>query len=625
MRQTQAVIKTRPRSHKPSLNLVLILVALAGLLVAAIVALSGKSASLVLATTLVITGLPLVWLTLKQLFRGKFNVDLIAMLAIIGGFVFHQYLAGVIIVLMYAGGNMLEEYALNRAARSLQSLIKANPTHANLKRGQDLIEVEIDRIKPGDIVVVRSGEQVPVDGTIMVGSSSFDEAHLTGEPVAHNHQVGEAVLSGVINLGDTVELRATKTAAHSTFNTIVELVKKAQAQKAPINRLADTYGAWFTPFVLIFATATWFISHNWTTVYTVLVVATPCPLLIAAPVAIISGIGRASRRGIIVKEGAALEAGANVNAVVFDKTGTLTEGQPSLERIITFNGVNENTVLQRAASLEYDSAHIISRAIEAAARRANVSLLKRHKLMQQTNQGLYGKVGATVVSVGNIAYLRKRHIKLPPTAAKLLEDNANSSLLIGVAFNDKLAGILVFNDAVRAGVSTTLERLRKIGITNQHILSGDKQARVDILAHELHITDAVGELLPADKLTHIQKLSHEQNLRLAMVGDGTNDAPSLAAARLSIALGQDGSAISSQSADVVIANDAFSKVADYFVIARASITIAKQSIWFGMGLSLLAMVAAAVGLIQPVGGALLQEAIDVTVILNALRVLLIRL
>ncbi len=613
------------RAHKLSLNFILVIVAACGLLLSAVAALTDHNASAVLAVVLVITGLPLVWLTLKQLFKGKFNVDLIAMLAIIGGFVFHQYLAGVIIVLMYAGGNMLEEFALNRAARSLQSLIKANPTHANLKRKNGLIEVEINTIKAGDTVVVRSGEQVPVDGTIVAGSSSFDEAHLTGEPIAQNHQVGEAILSGVINLGDTIELQATKTAEHSTFNTIVELVEKAQGQKAPINRLADVYGAWFTPFVLLFATVTWFVSHNWTTVYGVLVVATPCPLLIATPVAIISGIGRASRRGIIVKEGAALEAGAGIHAVVFDKTGTLTQGQPSLEHIITFDGNQEKLVLQRAASLEYDSAHMISRAIESAAQDAKLDVLKRHSVAARTSQGLYGKVGATLVTIGSVDYLKKRQIKLPAKAMATVSQNSNSNLIIGVAFGDKLAGLLVFNDAARAGVPVTLKRLSRLGLRNQYILSGDKQARVDALAHELHITDAVGDLLPAEKLTHIQHLSHHQKQRLAMVGDGTNDAPSLAAVRLSIALGQDGSAISSQTADVVIANDAFPKVADFFKIAQRSIAIAKQSIWFGMGLSLLAMLAAAAGLIQPVTGALLQEAIDVTVILNALRVLLIRL
>ena len=611
-------------------NLIIAGMALLMSVAALIVRLLGSAAvaNQILFVGVVITGLPIAAMIAREVTEGKLNVDIIALAAIFGGLIAHQYLAGMIIVLMYAGGNMLEDYALARAARSLRHLIAANPTKANLKRGDKLIEIKATDIKVGDILVVRGGEQVPVDGVIVAGASNFDEASLTGEPVPQRHTVGDIILSAIVNTDSTITMRATQTAQTSTFARIVELVEVAQAKKAPIHRLADIYGMWFTPFVVIFTTLTWFITHNGTTTYAVLVVATPCPLLIATPVAIISGIGRAARRGIIVKEGAALEKGARIDTIVFDKTGTLTNGAPDLDHIIAFGDYTEHELLRLASSLEYHSGHPLARAILRAAASRVVRYDAVDRIDEHDGRAVSGKVDDRLsVIVGSLDTLvDDHHIKINQSAKRLIGGHQyNDKLIAGIAVDGKIAGFFVFGDPIKHSVPRVLQRLRWLGIKRQIVLSGDEPARVKALADTVHLDpkDARGGLLPEAKLAQIRALE-QTGARVAMVGDGTNDAPSLAAADLAIALGSHGSAVSSETADVVIADDQLTKVADYFVISQDSLRIALQSIWIGMSLSLVAMIVAAMGLLAPVRGAILQEAIDVSVILNALRVLVIK-
>jgi heavy metal translocating P-type ATPase len=565
---------------------------------------------------LVLTGIPVSWKTLRGMLRGEFAADVVAMLAIIGAIALQQPLAGLVVVLMQTGGEALETYAVARASSAVASLEAEAPRHAHRLVGQSVTDIDASAIVPGDMLLVRPGELVPCDGLVLSGTSHVDTSRLTGEPIPVKAVAGTHLLSGSVNQEGALSMRAVRTSQESQYARIVELVRTAQASKSPLQRTADRVAVWFTPLTLLFCAAAWLISHDWTRVLAVLVVATPCPLILAAPVAIIGGINRAARRAIIVRNGGALEALAGVRTAVFDKTGTLTIGKPRVTRIVSDDGAAPETLLAMAAAVEQGSGHLLARVVVAEADAREMRIGVAGELRETAGRGVVGRIDGATVSVGSPDHVRET---MPALRERLDRMEAGADGLRAYVGSSKGAlGRIEFADELREDLHVLFEQLAVLGIRDAELLSGDRTENVEKVAAQLGLNRFEGDLTAEDKVRRVQALERGGQ-RVLMVGDGTNDAPSLTAASVGVALAGHGGGVVAEAADVVLLIDDPARVAEAVRIGRRSMRIARQSIGVGIGLSLVGMVVAALGYLTPIAGALAQEAIDVAVILNALR------
>ena len=565
---------------------------------------------------LILAGAPLVWRTVRGMLRGHFASDVVATLAIVTAIILRQPVAGLVIVLMQAGGELLERYAARRASRALDELEDARPHTAHRIAGAVEEDIDADDVRIGDLLAVRPGELIPADGRVESGESSVDVSRITGESLPVHASSGTVLLSGSINGASRLELRATALAAESQYARIVELVRSAQASKAPLQRLADRYAVWFTPLTLLVCVITYFLSHDWSRVLAVLVVATPCPLILATPVAIVGGISHAARHGIIVRHGGALEALSRATVAVLDKTGTLTIGRPDVSHVHVSRAWTTETLLGVAASVERGSGHLLARSVVAEAHRRGLAVAPATAVVERPGRGVTGLVAGRSVTVGARSYVIEAG---GVTAAALASLNGGDCALRAyVSVDGAAAGAIDFADRMRESTPATLRRLRAAGIRRTLLLSGDQQQYVNVIAREAGIQDARGDLLPEDKVDFVAQLDRAGE-HVLMVGDGVNDAPALSRAAVGVALASHGRGIASESADVILLEDDITGVAEAVEIGRKTMRVARQSILVGLGLSATAMVFAAAGAITPVAGAVLQEAIDVAVILNALR------
>jgi heavy metal translocating P-type ATPase len=566
---------------------------------------------------------PLGWSVGRALRRGDVGVDAIALVAMAASLALGEYLAGAVVGLMLAGGNALEDYAAGRARRELRSLVARAPRIAHRRDGDVVEEVQVENLAVGDQVVVRAGEVVPVDGIVTSEEAVLDESALTGEPLPVSRRQGASVRSGSANAGEAFELRTARPASESAYAAIVRLARQAESQKAPFVRMADRYATVFLPATLAVAGLAWALSGDPVRALAVLVVATPCPLILAAPVAIISGVSRAARAGVIVKGGAAVEQLGEARTVVLDKTGTLTLGLPEIGRLVTFDGFGSEETLRLAASIDQLSAHSMAEALVHAARSRGLVLSFPEKVREGAGQGAEGVVDGRRVAVGSSEWLRIRGYEVPDGAIAELdaEDGAGAAnVLVGI--DGRLAAALVLADHLRPDAHGLVEDLRDAGIRHVALATGDRAAVAEEIGHEVGVDRVYSEHAPEEKLELVRSLRADGALRpVVMVGDGVNDAPALALADVGIAMGAAGATVASETADAVILVDRIERVAEAVRIGRRSLAIARQSVLAGIGLSLVAMVFAALGFIPPVFGALLQEAIDVAVILNALRAL----
>jgi heavy metal translocating P-type ATPase len=566
---------------------------------------------------------PLVVSVVRSLLHRDVGVDAIALVAIASALALGQYLAGAVVALMLAGGNALEEYATRRAARELKHLLERMPRTAHLRRDATIVEVPVEAVHPEDIVVVRAGEVVPVDGLVDSESALLDESALTGESLPVRRGRGGEVRSGSANAGDPFDLRTTKAAAESAYAGIVRLVRQAETERAPFVRLADRYAAGFLPLALAVAGGAWAVSGDSMRFLAVMVVATPCPLILAAPIAFIAGVSRAARRGVIVKSGGVIERLGEARSVLFDKTGTLTLGLPGVERVVSFNGVDPDELLRLAASVDQMSAHVLAEALVHDAEARGVALISPERVQEGRGQGVEGTVGGRRVAVGSSSWLRSRGYAGAEEAARELDGGTNSGMariLVGV--DGVLAGAVLMGDHVRADAGQLVDKLHAAGVRHVAMATGDRAAVAHAVGEALGVDRVYADQSPEDKLELVRALRANPDLQpVVMVGDGVNDAPALALADVGIAMGAAGGTVSSETADAVIVLDRIDRVVDALEIGRRSLRIARQSVLAGIGLSVVAMAAAAAGLITPVFGALLQEAIDVAVIANALRAL----
>ena len=549
--------------------------------------------------------------------RREVGLDLVAVLSMSGALLLGETLAGNVVALMYAGGQLLENFAAHRARREMRALLARAPKTAMKHTPRGLAEVPTDELEPGDGILVRSGDVVPVDGTVASQTALVDQSTLTGEALPVRHRSGAPVLSGSVNAGHAFDLTATRRAADSAYAGIVRLVEAAQQVKAPTVRLADRYAVWFLVVTVVVAGGAWLATEDPVRALAVLVVATPCPLILAVPVAIISGVSVAARRGVLVKGGGVLEKLAAIRTLVIDKTGTVTEGRASLVATQVLGRFTVDEVLYFAASLDQASNHVIAEALVAAARRRGLALATPLEVEEVLGAGLTGTVAGHRVVVGAADFVRDRSGATSDFART--GGRVPGSIAIAVAVDDVAAGRLILADEVRSEAPAAIAGFRARGVERIVLASGDHADVTDAIAVRLGVDEARSGLTPAGKVATV--LAERDGGPVMMVGDGVNDSPALAAADVGVAMGARGAAPSTEAADAVLLVDRLDRVADVMDIARRSYRIARQSVLVGIGLSLAAMAAAALGYLPPVHGALLQEAIDVAVIVNALRAL----
>jgi heavy metal translocating P-type ATPase len=581
-------------------------------------------ADIILLVTLSIGSIPLLIDIIRSIAHKHFGVDIIAIVAIVASLLLHQYLAGTVILLMLSGGEALEGYALRRARKELTDLIARAPTKAHKEESGHILDVSIESVQPGDIIIVKTGEIIPVDGTIIEGTCMVDESMLTGESIPVRKTMRHNVMSGSVAKDGVLKIKATHESSDSKYQRIIRLISDAEQQKAPFVRLADRYSVVFTSVTFILAIGAWIVSGDPVRSLAVLVVATPCPLILATPIAFASGISRAAKRGIIVKNGGVLEKLGMAKSFIFDKTGTLTFGTPSITLVKGY-GENKDVVFERAASVDQLSAHILARALVQEATARNLPLSYPEQFEERIGDGVQGVIEGKKYLFGRLSFLKAEGATISDEMMHDHDEAQHSGqMTVFLAEDARIIGSICFADTIRDNVQQLFRNLSALGIERVMMLTGDKKASALRIAKEIGIKekDVEAEMLPEDKVNAVLRLRASMS-PVIMVGDGVNDAPAIAAADVGIAMGGHGNTASSEAGDIVILIDRLERVGEALSIGHRVLQIAKESIFIGMGLSILLMIIASMGYIVPVYGALLQEVVDVIVILNALRVLFI--
>jgi heavy metal translocating P-type ATPase len=557
------------------------------------------------------------WVAVAAIARGRLSVDVIALLALAGAIAVDELLAAAVISVMLASGRALEDWAAYRARRDLSALLARAPRTARRYRDGSLETVPLDEVVAGDLLLVASGDVVPVDGALAADAAVLDESALTGEALPVQHARGDTLRSGTVNAAGPFDLRATTNAAMSTYAGIVRLVSEAESAQAPFVRLADRYALWFLPLSLAVAGVAWTLGGAARAV-AVLVVATPCPLILAAPVALVSGLSAAARRGIVVKNGGVLERLARCTTVLLDKTGTLTAGQPAVTAVVPAGALAPEEILGLAASLDQASGHVLATAVVRAAAERGCTLGQPADVTEEPGQGIAGTVAGRRVRLGRAGWAG---VSGTPPWVRAVRRRAwlDGALTVFVAVDGTPAGALLLEDRIRPDARQTIRALRRGGITRIVLATGDRAEAASAVGALTGVDEVLAELTPEAKLDAVRR--EQRRAAVIMTGDGINDAPALALADVGVAMGARGSTASSEAADAVLTVDHLGRLGEAATLARRTRRIALQSVLAGMGLSLAAMGVAAAGFLPAVWGALLQEGIDVAVILNALRAL----
>jgi len=594
--------------HYPSFAAT-ILVGLVGVILA-LSSLELAARWLVSGFALVIAGIESVGM-IRSILKKHYGIDILAVTAIIATVLVGEYWASIIIVLMFTGGEALEDFAERRAKRELTALLEHSPVLAHRQEGDRTVDIPVGEVNIGDILVVKPGEVVPVDGKLLSDDATLDESSLTGESLPIERITGDDMISGSVNGANALTMIVSHRAEDSQYQRIVALVAQAADSKAPFVRMADRYAVPFTIIAYVLAAVGWIISGHASRFAEVLVVATPCPLIIAAPVAFIAGMSRAAKHGIIVKNAGTLERLARVKTVAFDKTGTLTHGQPELVDIRAV-GMSPEELLSLAATAEQYSAHTLAQSIVLAAKFRGASIVPCENVNETTAHGLTAVIDAKTVVVGKHGFIEDVASNVP-----LAELNAGE-LAVYVAVNGAYAGALILRDEIRTDAAETILWLERLGVKHTLMLTGDGKATAEHVAKSLGVEHVRAECLPIDKVHAVQEITDRP---VMMVGDGVNDAPVLAVADIGVAMGARGSTAASESADVVIMKDDLQRVGRSVQVGVETVRIATQSIWIGMVMSLGLMVIAVFGVVPAILGAGFQEIIDLVTILNALRAL----
>jgi heavy metal translocating P-type ATPase len=605
------------KSGRDLLKTALLAIGLIGLATGIALGFSGRAAAADLVWTIGVLPVlaALVVEIVRSVLEGEIGLDIVAALSMSAALMFGETLAAAVVAVMYSGGNFLEIFAEGRARREMHGLLARVPRSATRHRNGALEEVALDDIIPGDRLLIRQGDVVPVDGSIASDVAFLDTSALTGESLPVRLASGQEAMSGSTNAGEAFDLDVTRPAAASTYAGIIRLVSEAQKSRAPMARMADRWSLGFLAVTVALATAAWWFSGDPIRAVAVLVVATPCPLILAVPVALVAGLSRAAHFGVLIKGARPLEAMARIQTLILDKTGTLTDGRPRIIAIDSRNGWSENDVLRYAAALDQASKHPVAQAVVAAAQQRNLALPIPTEVAEQPGEGVSGRVEGKRIVVGGQIFVASHHDEADRDHPALLSGSA----LVALAIDGKLAGHIVMADPLREGVASMLGRLRRGGIGRLLLATGDRAEVAQRVTEGLGFDGVRSDLGPDQKVLLV--LTERKNGPVMMVGDGVNDAPALAAADVGVAMGARGAAASAEAADVVLLVDEIDRLATGMEIAKGARRIALESVVAGIGLSVLGMIAAALGYLTPVQGAILQEVIDVAVILNALRAL----
>lgn len=541
---------------------------------------------------------------IKTLKSGKYGVDILAITAIVATLAVGEYWASLMVLIMLTGGDSLEDYAGRQASKELRALLNNSPQIAHKLVEHALVDIEVEQVQINDTLVVKPGEIVPVDGRVIEGESTFDESSLTGESAPVEKKLGDELMSGSINGDRSVKVRVDKLAADSQYQTIIKLVKESEAKPAEFVRMADRYAVPFTLVAYLIGGISWIITKDPVRFAEVLVVASPCPLILAAPIALVAGMSRSSRNGIVVKTGTTLEKLAQAKSFAFDKTGTITKGQLSIDQIVPVAQFSEKEFLQYVASAEQDSSHILARSILNEAK-GKVNFLPVTNLEEVTGSGIKATINQKEIKIGRAEFAGT----IP---------NDTSQTIIYVSLDNQYIGYMTFKDVVRTESKQTLSDLKELGVQNLVMLTGDQQEIAEEIAHQVGITNVYAHCLPQDKISVLKNTKKEER-PIVMVGDGVNDAPALAVADIGIAMGAHGSTAASESADAVILKDDLTRVSTAVKVAQDTMKIARQSVLIGIFICVGLMLVASTGVIPALLGAALQEVVDTVSILSALR------
>lgn len=540
---------------------------------------------------------------IKTLRSGKYGVDILAITAIIATLAVKEYWASLMILIMLTGGDSLEDYANKRASRELQSLLDNTPRTAHKLENDRLQDIAVDEVEIDDLLVVKPGELVPVDGKMIKGESQFDESSLTGESTLILKKPGDELMSGSINGEASIQMVVEKKAADSQYQLIIKLVEESKEKPAHFVRLADRYAVPFTLIAYLIGGISWWFTKDPVRFAEVLVVASPCPLILAAPIALVAGMSRSSKNGIVIKTGTALEKLARTKTVAFDKTGTITRGVLEVTSIHPEGEMTEETLLLYAASAEQESSHILARSLLKEVDKEK--LLPVTELQEITGQGIKAQVNGHFIKVGRASFVGATESKTTQTA-------------IYIAMDDHFSGTILFSDTLRPEAKETIQQLKKNGVTDLMMITGDSESIAESIANEVGLTSVHARCLPQDKLDILENIP-KNNRPVTMVGDGVNDAPALAIADVGIAMGAHGSTAASESADAVILKDDLMKVTTAIIVSRDTMKVAKQSVLIGIFICVFLMLVASTGAIPALFGAILQEVVDTVSILSALR------
>lgn len=549
---------------------------------------------------------------IRTIKSGRFGVDILAIMAIVSCIFTDDMVAAYIIGLMVSSGEALETLAGQRAKRELSALIKRQPTRVHLVSNDDVVEVELDKLKVGDIVLVKANEVVPIDGRLIDQAAVMDESSLTGESTPVSKVSGDQLISGTVNLKNSISIKATTNANNSYYAQLIRYVKSMEEQPSRFVSLSNRYAVAFTIISLVIAVTSWIISSNVQRLTQVLVVASPCPLLLAAPIAFVSGMAKCSKNGIIVKSGSALELTAIADTFAFDKTGTITDSQITVSRIESTSDYTRTDLLSIAAAIELASTHVLATCLVNYAKSKNIKPANITSIREVTGRGLFARLGRKRIVLGSLSFLASNKITGLP--------NSGDQLATYVAVNGKLAGIIYFTETIRPGINNTIRKLRSLGVKHCLILTGDRHESALRVGQQIQVTKVFSELEPQDKVAVVRQYQANSHW-VVMVGDGINDAPVLAAADVGIAVCAMEATVASDTADVVISGNRVNRIYRLRQIARQTLSIAQQSILIGVFLCLILELVAAFGYLPAMYGAISQEVIDLLAIANALRAL----
>jgi len=566
-------------------------------------------------------GVPIIVVGVSALVHRDLDVDFLASIAIIAALVIGQFLAAALVVLMLTGGTILEDYTARRTSRAIEKLVESAPKVARVRRNGDIIEVPIEEVKETEIVLVKPGEKIPVDGTVISGHASVNQAPITGESIAVEKAQGNKVLTGTIVELGALEIKVTKVGQDTTFGRIIKLIGEGQQNRAPVEKIADRYARYFGPAILAIAAGVFALTQNVVVAVSTLVIACPCALTLATPTAVVASIGNAAKKGILIRGGAALETTGNINAVVLDKTGTLTLGTPKVMDVMSFDGKTEVEVVRLAAVAEKFSEHPLSRAIAEKAHELGIMVADPTDFEVKVGQGVKSHLCSTEILVGNDKLLKSFEIDLTSQTEHFLKDQESlGRTTVFVCENRSITGIISIADVPRDGVAQSISNLRNAGIKRVVMLTGDTHATADSIAEHAGITEVESNLLPEQKVDYIKKLKAEGH-KVLMVGDGINDAPALASAHVGVAMGKIGTDVAIETADIVLMSDDLAKVSKTINLGKKTLTMIKQNIFLAMAVNILGIILAVHGDINPIVAAAIHEGNAMFVVLNSARLL----